>query len=167
MRVYLLVLCFAITTIKSTFAQATLTNAAISFEFVSKGVKGTISGFQSNSSIDLNNFENSLFEGSVAVKTLNTNNRLRNWHLKNGKYFDADTYPKITFKSKSVRSTTNGYIVSGDLTLKGITKPLEIVFTKKENLLEGNASLYSSDFNIKIKKNRDDNLVKLNLRLQL
>ena len=143
-------------------AQASIDDAKISFLFVSKDVKGTIAGFESNSKIDFENPENSFFEGSVAVKTLDTNNGLRNWHLK-GKYFKEDDFPKIRFKSNAVSEKEGGYIVNGNLTLKGTTKPVIIKIVRKGNQLKGTSSIYTSDFGINIKKERKDNLVEITL----
>ena len=61
----------------------------------------------------------------------------------------------------------NGYLVKGSLRLKGISKPFEIKLSKNANQLEGRASLYTSDFNINIKKKREDNLVRVVFRFQL
>lgn len=152
---------------KSSSAQVTVSKAEISFEFISKGVKGTIEGFESTSMIDFDNLENATFEGSVAVKTLDTNNGLRNWSLRSGKYFDADDFPRIQFKSTSVSQKNNSYVVNGDLTLKGITKPITIDFMKKGNQLKGTTAIYSYDYGIKIKKKREDNLVKITLVFDL
>ncbi len=141
--------------------SAEISKAEISFVFVSKDVAGTISGFQSNSRIDWDNPENSYFEGAVAVKTLDTNNGLRNWSLKGRKYFDEDDHPQIRFKSEKVASDDDKLIVKGTLTMKGVSKPMTITFQKKENTLTGRSSLYTSDFGINIKKKREDNLVKI------
>ncbi len=138
-------------------------SAVISFEFVSKETKGTISGFKSNSSIDWKNLENSVFKGSVASETLDTNNGLRNWSLKSGKYFDVDDYPIILFQSKQVKLHDKKLVVTGDLTIKNITKPITINFIQNKNQLIGTTSLYSIDYGIKIKKNREDNLVKVKM----
>ncbi len=151
----------------SSTAQATITKAEVNFEFVSKDVKGTIEGFESTSSIDFDNPENSVFKGSVAVETLDTNNGLRNWSLKSGKYFDADDFPKISFESTLVTENKNDYSVKGNLTLKGVTKPTTILFSKKGNQLKGLFEIYSYDFGIKIKKKREDNLVKVTLLFNL
>ena len=59
------------------------TNSTISFLFESKKVKGTIGDIQSSSSIDLDNFENSSLEGSVAITTLKTGNFLRDGRCTN------------------------------------------------------------------------------------
>ncbi|WP_350291883.1 YceI family protein [uncultured Croceitalea sp.] len=163
----LLSLFLAFSVPKSSNAQATVSKAEISFEFVSKGVKGTIEGFESTSRIDFDNPENSTFEGSVGVKTLDTNNGLRNWSLRSGKYFDADDFPRIQFKSTSVSQKDASLVVIGDLTLKGITKPITIDFIKKGNQLKGSTAIYSYDYGIKIKKKREDNLVNITLLFNL
>lgn len=147
--------------------QATISKAEVSFEFVSKKVKGTIQGFESTSTIDFDNPAHSIFKGAVATETIDTNNGLRNWSLKSGKYFNADDFPRIQFTSTSVHKKENRYVVNGNLTLKGITKPITIYFMKKGNQLKGNTSIYSSDYNIKIKKKREDNLVRITLLFYL
>ncbi len=148
-------------------AQANISNAEVSFEFVSKEVKGSIAGFTSSSSINFDTPENSSFTGSVAVETLDTNNGLRNWSLKSRKYFDEDAFPRISFESTAVSQNETGYTVKGNLTLKGITKPITISFTKKGNQLKGLFEIYSYDYGIKIKKKREDNLVKVVLLFDL
>ncbi|MEM9000805.1 MAG: YceI family protein [Bacteroidota bacterium] len=148
-------------------AQIQIIGADISFEFPSKNVTGTISGFESTSIIDIDSIENSKFIGSVTAKTLDTNNGLRNWSLRGGKYFDVDDYPKIKFESAKVIQTDSGLEVTGDLTLKGTSKPITIVFVRKGNQLMGSTSLYCIDYGIKIKKKREDNLVKVNFLFDL
>lgn len=143
--------------------KTNIKSAQISFEFVSKNVKGTLSGFESESSIDVGNLENSIFNGSVSSETLDTNSGLRNWSLKSGKYFDADDYPKISFKSNKVKLEGQKLVVNGELTIKETSKPITITFTRKENQLIGTTSLYSIDYGIKIKKKREDNLVKIKM----
>ncbi|UJH67392.1 YceI family protein [Allomuricauda sp. SCSIO 65647] len=142
--------------------EVRIASAAITFEFPSKKVKGSIEGFQSNAIIDRQQPGNSVFEGSVAVKTLDTGIGFRNWVLRGRKYFDEDNHPQIHFKSNEVVEQNGAFIVKGTLTLKGISKPLTITFNEQGNRLVGNASLYSIDHDIKIKKKREDNLVNIN-----
>lgn len=141
--------------------------AKISFVFVSKDVKGTFSGFESTSQVDLNNLEASDFQGSVLSKTIDTNNGLRNWSLRSGKYFDVDDYPKISFQSTQVYTSGDNLKVKGDLTIKETTKPVTITFHKSQNKLVGNTSLNSMDYGLKIKKKRDDNLVNITMEFDI
>ena len=135
--------------------------ASITFEFPSKKVKGSITGFESQSIIIWDDLESTLLEGTVETASLDTDNGLRNWSLRSGRYFDAKKHPKMRFKSSSIAQEDDRITVNGILTLKGISKPWAIMFEKKGNRLQGTATLYSSDFEIHIKKKREDNLVKV------
>jgi polyisoprenoid-binding protein YceI len=74
---------------------------------------------------------NSSFEITVNVQSIDTNNADRDKHLKSAELFDAEKYPAITFKSQSVKKTTEKeYEVKGDLTLRGVTKPLTVKITR-------------------------------------
>ncbi len=142
--------------------------AAISFVFVEKKVKGSISGFSSTSTIDTEDFSNSKFKGTVKVETLSTGNFLRDWSLKSSKYFDADKYPTLKFESNSIRKIENAYEVTGQLTIKETSKPVTFIFTKVENRLKGTATIYSADFDIQIlKKSREANKVEIQLAFNL
>lgn len=138
-----------------------ITSAEISFVFDSKNVDGTISGFKSESSIDLNDLTNSVFKGSVEVNTINTRNFIRNWSLKSGRYFNASKHPKISFESTTINKNENGFSVNGQLTIKGISKPVTFEFTSNEKNLVGTTTLFTTDFGIKIKKNHEDNKVRV------
>ena len=148
-------------------AQTEIKSAEVSFVFISKDVDGTIDGFESESSIDLNNIEDSSFKGSVAVETIKTGNFLRDWSLKKSKYFNEEDHPKILFESTSIAKTNSGFLVDGNVTIKGKSKPLSISFKRNGNQLTGKASLYSSDFGVNIKSKREDNLVQINILFEL
>ncbi len=148
-------------------AQQDISSARIEFIFISKDVDGSIEGFQSSSEIYLEELNRSKFEGSVAVGTLKTGNFLRDWHLKSSKYFDEEEYPLITFKSSEVSSVENGFKVVGTIVIKGISKNITWFFEKDGNTLKGTTILFSSDFNIHIKKGREENKVEINLILEL
>lgn len=142
-------------------------SAEITFNFVNKDVDGHISGFESSSTFDFENPENSKFKGSVAVKSIKTGIFLRDWSLKGGKYFDEDEHPNIYFESTDVSATAQGYSVKGLLTIKETEKIITIDFVKTGNQLVGTTTLFSSDFAINIKKEREDNKVLVKLVFDL
>lgn len=145
-----------------------IANANISFTFVAKDVDGTIDGFSSTSTIDWNTPENSVIEGTVLSETIKTGNFLRDWSLRGSKYFNADEHPKISFKSTTVKRENDALLVNGSLSLKGITKPITIRFTKNGKKLLGTTTLFSSDFDITIlKKGRESNKVRVQFNLEL
>jgi polyisoprenoid-binding protein YceI len=167
MKFFTKFLLFFLVSIQLLNAQQSISSARIEFVFVSKDVDGTIEGFQSSSEVIQEELNSSKFEGSVEVSTLKTGNFLRDWNLKSGRYFDEETYPVITFKSSEVSTTENGLKVIGTITIKGISKKLTWFFEEDGNTLRGTATLFSSDFNINIKKGREDNKVEINVILEL
>ncbi|MDB5280229.1 MAG: polyisoprenoid-binding protein [Ferruginibacter sp.] len=64
---------------------------------------------------------------AIDVKSIDTNQQQRDEHLQAGDFFSADQYPQITFESTSFKKTDgNDYKMTGNLTLKGVTKPVEL-----------------------------------------
>lgn len=62
---------------------------------------------------------------TVKVASINTDNENRDGHLKSADFFDAETYPTMTFKSTSVKANAPGDAeLTGDLTIRGVTKPV-------------------------------------------
>lgn len=71
------------------------------------------------------NFENPVFTVAIETASINTKNEGRDKHLRANDFFDAKQYPTITFKQKSFKKLVGKNIeVTGDLTIKGITKPV-------------------------------------------
>jgi polyisoprenoid-binding protein YceI len=64
---------------------------------------------------------------SIDVASVNTDNERRNAHLKSADFFSADSFPKITFVSTSIQKLAgNKYKVNGNLTMRGVTKPVTL-----------------------------------------
>lgn len=146
----------------------TIQKGEIKFSFVKKNVSGTFSDFSSTSAIDWDNIENSVIEGQVASKTIRTGNFIRDFSLKRSTYFDADNFPLIIFKSTTIALDGDDITVNGTLRMKGISKPITIVFQKEGDALKGTTTLFSSDFNITIfKKDRASNTVIVSFLLQM
>ena len=68
--------------------------------------------------------ESSSVEAEVEVASINTREEKRDEHLKSADFFDAAQFPKITFKSTSVKKSGDGVTLTGDLTIRGTTKPV-------------------------------------------
>jgi polyisoprenoid-binding protein YceI len=67
---------------------------------------------------------------TIDAKSIETRDEGRDAHLKSPDFFDVEKYPSLTFKSTKVVSTTkNHYTVTGDLTIRDVTRPvtLEVV----------------------------------------
>lgn len=88
-------------------------------------VRGTISGIDGWLEFDETNPANSTIEASVDVSTINTQQTDRDAHLRSADFFDVENYPTLTFKSTKVEvSSDNTGKVQGDLTVRGVTRPV-------------------------------------------
>ncbi|WP_454791454.1 YceI family protein [Mycolicibacterium lutetiense] len=63
---------------------------------------------------------------TIDVNSINTRNEQRDAHVRSGDFFDAENHPTATFVSISVRPDGDDYIVDGDFTLRGVTKPVSL-----------------------------------------
>jgi len=62
----------------------------------------------------------------IAVDSLHSGNEQRDAHVKSAAFFDVDRYPTATFTSNGVRVDDDRYVLNGDLTLKGVTRPVSL-----------------------------------------
>lgn len=65
---------------------------------------------------------------SVEVASINTNESTRDGHLRTGDFFAADEFPNLTFVSTAVREEGGKFFVDGELTMRGVTKPVTFDF---------------------------------------
>lgn len=102
--------------------------------------------------IDETDVTNSTFEFTVKADSVDTNNERRDGHLKSADFFNVAEYPTITFKSTKVtKKGDNQITVTGDLTMHGVTKPVDVemkLFTAKETR-QGFKGGFESHFTVK------------------
>lgn len=61
----------------------------------------------------------------VDVTSVNTRNEQRDAHIRTADFFDAENHPTATFVSTGVAPKGSNYVLSGELTIRGTTKPVE------------------------------------------
>jgi polyisoprenoid-binding protein YceI len=66
-------------------------------------------------------------ETTVKAWSVNTNHQKRDAHLRSPDFLDVDRYPTMTYKLKSYQKTGEQYSAMGDMTLRGVTKPVTLV----------------------------------------
>ena len=64
----------------------------------------------------------------ISAASIDTRSADRDGHLQSPDFFDVANFPKISFKSTSVKDGGAGIVVDGDLTIKDVTKPISIEF---------------------------------------
>ncbi len=117
-------------------------------------VRGLFNDFSGTLMLDPDNPDAGSIEFDVNVDSINTNITKRDNHLRSDDFFGAKNFPVMTFKSTGVRLIKgNQYIIEGDLTIKGITKKIDVPFTyygMKENPLKKGQMVagFEADFTI-------------------
>jgi polyisoprenoid-binding protein YceI len=77
-----------------------------------------------------NGFDGASVYFEADVNSIDTGNEDRDAHLKSEDFFKADEYPSLTFESKNFKSAgDNDYEVTGDITIRGTTKPITLKAT--------------------------------------
>ncbi len=92
-------------------------------------VRGSFNDWQGTAHIDGENPSNSSVRVEIQAKSIDTRNSQRDEHLRSNDFLDMDTHPEITFVSTAVEQTGDStYRVTGDLTVRGVTRPVGIDF---------------------------------------
>ena len=61
---------------------------------------------------------------SVDLSSINTGQEQRDAHIRSADFFEVEKYPEMIFVSTGIKQGEEGFILEGDLTLKGVTKPV-------------------------------------------
>lgn len=85
-------------------------------------VTGDFSSFDAHAESEDEVFKNAKFEFSADVNSISTKNEQRDEHLKSDDFFNSSEFPKLTFKG----SEFDGEKLKGEITMKGITKPITL-----------------------------------------
>ena len=88
-------------------------------------VRGQFTEYEGKLHLDGSNPANSTAELVIKVASIDTSQAQRDEHLRTGDFFNAETYPEITFRSTSAEEVDGDpYRLHGDLTIKDVTKPV-------------------------------------------
>ena len=92
-------------------------------------VRGQFTEFEGTAHIDTANPSASSAKVSIRAASINTGQADRDGHLVSADFFDVETFPEITFVATAVARVDAGtWTVTGDLTIKGVTRPVSIDF---------------------------------------
>ncbi|HEX9002483.1 MAG TPA: YceI family protein [Blastocatellia bacterium] len=93
-------------------------------------VVGRFKDFDGTIRFDDADITKSSVDFAAKIASVDTGVAARDQHLQKDDFFDAAKYPQMMFKSTRVeRKGKSGYVLHGDLTLHGVTKPVAIPFT--------------------------------------
>ncbi|MDN7243335.1 YceI family protein [Planococcus sp. N028] len=86
-------------------------------------VKGSFGAFEATVEANEEDLQGAMIDFKIDVASINTNNTDRDGHLLSPDFFDAEQHPYITFKASDIVKKGDEYELTGDLTMKGITRP--------------------------------------------
>ncbi len=91
-------------------------------------VPGYFRDFTGSVNYDAKDVTKSTVEFTAKMTSVDTGVAGRDNHLRNADFFEVEKYPEMTFKSTKVEKKGSGYVLTGDLTMKGVTKSISFPF---------------------------------------
>jgi len=88
-------------------------------------VRGRFNSFEGAIVTAENPLESSV-QATIDASSIDTNQEQRDAHVRSADFLDVEAHPTMSFVSKAVRAGGEGYLVDGDLTIRGVTKPVTL-----------------------------------------
>lgn len=89
-------------------------------------VTGQFKTFDATLTAEAEDFSDAVVTFTADINSVDTRNEQRDGHLKSDDFFAAEKYPELKFTSTSFTKSDDGYVVKGDLTIRDVTKPIEL-----------------------------------------
>lgn len=157
------------------FAQQKLTpvdaESKVHFVIRNFGINtgGDLKGLKGEIIFERNKLSSSNFNITVDVSTIDTDNDMRDNHLLEDDYFDVTKYPTIRISGNKVVASGSSFILKANLTIKDITKAIDIPFTATAQaagtLFEGAFEINRLDFGVGDKSATMSDKLKVNLKV--
>lgn len=134
--------------------------------FKSKDPSGEFKKASGNISFDENNLGASKFEITIDVTSISTGNAMQNKKAQIGEWFDSKKYPNIKFVSTKVEKSGDDYAVTGNLTMKGVTKskkiPVKVTKSGNDLKFEGKFGVNRMDYGVGEKSDAVPDVMNIN-----
>lgn len=92
-------------------------------------IYGRFTDYTGTINYDAADVTKSSVEFTAKVASIDTGVTPRDNHLRTADFFEVEKYPEMSFKSTKIEKRGNGYVATGDFTLKGVTKQIQLPFT--------------------------------------
>lgn len=88
-------------------------------------VRGRFGKVEGAATIDLDRLQSTV-QATIDLGSIDTGDAGRDEHLRSADFFDVENHPTMTFTSTGLKEDGGDYLLFGDLTVKGVTKPVEL-----------------------------------------
>jgi polyisoprenoid-binding protein YceI len=132
--------------------------SSLEFAFVQAGAanKGKFKSFPVTLDFSPDNLGASKLDVTVQIGSLDTGDKERDDTLRGGDLFDAAKFPQARFTSSAITKTASGYLASGKLTIRGVTRDMQVPLTFRAateqgqtvGYLAGGATVHRLDFGV-------------------
>ena len=133
-------------------APAYTIKTGYSIEFKSKDPSGVFKTLKGNVSFDENDLATSKFNFTIPVESISTGNGMMNKKAQIEEWFNSEKYPDIKYVSSKIEKSSDGYMVTGTLTIKGTSKekkvPLKVVKNGSELTFTGTFNVNRADYKV-------------------
>lgn len=102
------------------------TTVGFTVRHMASKVRGQFNTFQGGFSFDPANPAKAAGTIEIDTASIDTNQAKRDAHLRSPDFFETDKYPKMTYVIKGAKKQGKDYVLNGDLTIRGVTKPVQL-----------------------------------------
>lgn len=101
-------------------------------------VRGKFNRFSGHILLDPADITRSTVSVTIDARSIDTANERRDDHLRSADFFEVEKYPTLTFTSRRVERTGDGFVAVGDLTIRDVTREVRIPFEVSGPISVGN-----------------------------
>ena len=150
MRIFLCIAFFLFVISPALAQRIDSENSSIIFKVkkLGKNVEGTFSGMKGEIHINENDLSSSQVQVSLDPSTINTGNERRNEHLKSEDFFGVEAFPEINFVSHEIQQSKDELLLTGELTLHGVSIEVTIPAVVVDNGIKGNLVVDRFDYGV-------------------
>jgi polyisoprenoid-binding protein YceI len=89
-------------------------------------VRGTFKVWGGDLQLDLADLTKSKVDVKIDAASIDTHEEKRDGHLRSADFLDAEKFPSLTFESRKIEKKGDRYALTGDLTIRGVTKSVTL-----------------------------------------
>ena len=116
--------------------------------FATAKAEGTFSDLSGTVRFDAQDLGNAFFDVSVATASIQTGNSAKDKHARGDSWLNADAHPRISFMSSEFTVADDGYKVTGNLSINGVTRTVTIPFSFTELVFTGDLTIDREEYGI-------------------